>query len=572
MPAALGRDPDRLPRSPGDGDDRLRQAGPGPAAAEDPVRAGREVDGGGALARRPRQRLLGGARQALAALGAAHQRAADPEAGAARPLDRGPPLRRPQRRRFGGLGAAIAAQLLDQLAGVDPDRAGELAGAVGGAGVERVVLVLLEQGPLQRRAGWLARHLAPQDDPLARRRRQVAARADRLAEAALDAGRRRVLDLGRRLQVAEVGAGVAVENDARGEDAVGVGELLDPPHQLGRPLAPLALDVGRHVDPGPVLGLERAVVLADDQLDQLRHERLVAIEVLLFGEVRGEHEVEVSGRGVAGDAGEEAVLAEQRLEVAGALGDPLRRDADVLDDQRRPGRPHPPDQAVEALAHPPGELDLLGVAGEIDRADRRVGGEDLLRPGDLGVELGVARGPVLDQQDRRLRGQLFPLLGGADHVPGGGDQGRRDHQLDRGRAAVDQVADRRDRLVDAREVDPGGGRPRRHRHGLEDGLGDEGQGALGADEEAAEDLERLVGVEEGAEPVPGRVLDRELAPDPVAQLIVGPDLVADRLEPGGQLRLGGGEGSRRRRGRRCRSSSPTAGRRSASAPSSRSRG
>ena len=130
--------------------------------------------------------------QALAALGAAHQRAADPEAGAARPLDRAPPLRRPQRQPIRRASrAALAAQLLDQLAGVDPDRAGELAGAVGGAGLERVVLVLLEQGPLQRRAGRLARHLAPQDDPLARRRRQVAARADRLAEAALDAGRRR---------------------------------------------------------------------------------------------------------------------------------------------------------------------------------------------------------------------------------------------------------------------------------------------------------------------------------------------------------------------------------------------
>ena len=74
---------------------------------------------------------------------------------------------------------------------------------------------------------------------------------------------------GRRFQVAQVGAGVAVEDDAGGEDAVGVGELLHPPHQLGRLLPPLALDVRGHVDPGPVLGLQRAVVLADDQLDQL---------------------------------------------------------------------------------------------------------------------------------------------------------------------------------------------------------------------------------------------------------------------------------------------------------------
>ena len=70
----------------------------------------------------------------------------------------------------------------------------------------------------------------------------------------------------------------------------------------------------------------------------------------------------------------------------------------------------------------------------------------------------------------------------------------------------------------------------RQRHGLEDGLGDEGERALGADQQAAEDLQRLVGVEEGAEPVAGRVLDLELAADPLAELGVGADLVADRRE------------------------------------------
>ena len=70
----------------------------------------------------------------------------------------------------------------------------------------------------------------------------------------------------------------------------------------------------------------------------------------------------------------------------------------------------------------------------------------------------------------------------------------------------------------------------RQRHRLEDGLGDEGERALGADQQAAEDLQRLVGVEEGAEPVAGRVLDLELAADALAQLGVGADLVADRRQ------------------------------------------
>jgi enamine deaminase RidA (YjgF/YER057c/UK114 family) len=87
---------------------------------------------------------------------------------------------------------------------------------------------------------------------------------------------------------------------------------------------------------------------------------------------------------VASDAGQEAVLAEQRLQVAGALGDPLRRHADVLDDQRRAGQAQATDQAVQALAHAPGQLDALGLAGEIDRPDRLVAGENLLGLCNLG--------------------------------------------------------------------------------------------------------------------------------------------------------------------------------------------
>ncbi len=241
------------------------------------------------------------------------------------------------------------------------------------------------------------------------------------------------------------------------------------------------------------------------------------------------------------DARQEAVLAEQRLQVAGAFGNPLRRHTDVLDDQRRARRPHPPDQPVQPLAHPPGELDLLGLAGELERADRLVGGKDLVRLADVGVQLGIRGRAELDQQHSRLGRQLLPLLGRADHVVGGDDQRRGDHQLDRSCAALDQLADRRDRGVDAGEVDPGSGGTGRQRHGLEDSLGDEGQRALRADHEAAEDLQRLIGVEEGAEPVAGRVLDRELAPDALAQLGVGTDLLADRGQACGQLRLSRGE-------------------------------
>src|SRR5512132_749491 len=100
------------------------------------------------------------------------------------------------------------AEPLDQPARVDAEGTRDLAGPVGGAGLDPVVLVLLEEGPLDRRSGRLAGHLPVDDDPLARGRRQMAARADGLAESALDTGRRHLLDLRRRLQVAQMHAGI----------------------------------------------------------------------------------------------------------------------------------------------------------------------------------------------------------------------------------------------------------------------------------------------------------------------------------------------------------------------------
>src|SRR6202162_463576 len=102
---------------------------------------------------------------------------------------------------------ARRAETLGELAGVDADRTGCCAEAVGRAGVEGVV----GKRALERseRAVAFAReakafNLAADDDALARRRRQVAAGASRLAEAALDALVHLFFDGGHRLQVLEV--------------------------------------------------------------------------------------------------------------------------------------------------------------------------------------------------------------------------------------------------------------------------------------------------------------------------------------------------------------------------------
>ena len=80
---------------------------------------------------------------------------------------------------------------LIRQSGLDADRARRRAQAAGGAGLDAVVVVELASSR-RRRSGSRAvgsslRDLAPADDALARRKRQPARRALRLAEAALDA-------------------------------------------------------------------------------------------------------------------------------------------------------------------------------------------------------------------------------------------------------------------------------------------------------------------------------------------------------------------------------------------------
>ena len=179
----------------------------------------------------------------------------------------------PPGRRFG------PAETLFQRAGVDLDRARDRAAAVHRAGLDAVVFVFVLQPGQQGRPFGLAGHLPAQHDPLPRGGGDVAAGADRLAEAAFDAVHRHVLDRRRRLERLQVDAVVAGQDHVRRQHAARVGELLDPPHHVRGLLAPLVADERRHVDAGAVFGLERAVVLVDDQRDEIGHKRRVPVPV-----------------------------------------------------------------------------------------------------------------------------------------------------------------------------------------------------------------------------------------------------------------------------------------------------
>ena len=123
-----------------------------------------------------------------------------------------------------------------------------------------------------------ALHLAPHDDALARREREVAAGTVPLAEAALDALVDFVFDLRHALEVVHVRRGSLLRMTPGFSRPCGIDERLEALHDLVRVRPPLGLDERRHVAAGAVLGLQRAVVALHHQLDDIVHEPLVAVD------------------------------------------------------------------------------------------------------------------------------------------------------------------------------------------------------------------------------------------------------------------------------------------------------
>ena len=121
--------------------------------------------------------------------------------------------------------------------------------------------------------------------------------------------------------------------------------------------------------------------------------------------------MQVAGGGVTGDAGQKSMLSEQRLKVAGALGNPLGRHADVLDDERGSGRAQAADQSMQSLSHPPAQLNLLPIPAELNRANRLVGGEDPPRLGEALLQLILRARAELDQEHGGVRGSSFHCSG-----------------------------------------------------------------------------------------------------------------------------------------------------------------
>ena len=86
---------------------------------------------------------------------------------------------------------------------------------------------------------------------------------------------------------------------------------------------------------------------------------------LWIAKVRDQREVKISVGGVAGDSGDEAVLAEQFLDILGPLRQAFRRKAYVLGYERRALGTQFADQSEQSFAYVPRQLDSFRRAREL---------------------------------------------------------------------------------------------------------------------------------------------------------------------------------------------------------------
>jgi len=160
---------------------------------------------------------------------------------------------------------------------------------------------------------------------------------------------------------------VFAEHHVGVENALGVEQTLECPHQLVSVAAPFQLDKGRHIASGAVLGLERAAELHRHQLRDVIHKGLVARHFLGVVEALGEDEVQVAFERVAKqDRFVVVVLVEQLDQAVDADGQLLDREGHVFDDHRGAGFAHRPDGREGVFADRPQLGVFFWVFGEVD--------------------------------------------------------------------------------------------------------------------------------------------------------------------------------------------------------------
>ena len=318
-----------------------------------------------------------------------------------------------------------------------------------------------------------------------------------------------------------MGLRVVVEDHAGIEQVLGIEQPLDAAHQVGGLPPPFHFDEGRHVAPGAVLGLERAVVLADHQLADVVHEARVALDFGGVAEILGEHEVQVAFQRVAENDGfRVAVLAQQRLKVERGRRQRLDGEGDVLDDDGGAGAAHGAHRREGALAHLPVHL----AGGRVGRERRHLDGNDAGQGAQRRVhallqQVGVG-GTDLDQQGGGIVAQA------AHHGRQAGlvlhrAQRRAVEQFDGGHRLGLEADHRLAGRLDVGEEHQGAGLAGIFDHRAVGDARNEAQRAFGPDHQVGQDVDRVFVVDQCVEAVAGGVLDLELVADARGQRLVG---------------------------------------------------
>src|SRR5271166_6236408 len=139
-----------------------------------------------------------------------------------------------------------------------------------------------------------------------------------------------------------------------------IGQRFESPHDFVSVTSPLGFDERSHVASGAVLGLERAVVAVDDQLDDLVDETRVLVDSSLVVEALGDDEVQVAVLSMAkDDRVVVVVLAEKLGQVERTVGQAFDGKSDILDDDSGSGLAHRTNGGKHACTNFPEER-LLG--------------------------------------------------------------------------------------------------------------------------------------------------------------------------------------------------------------------
>ena len=107
-------------------------------------------------------------------------------------------------------------------------------------------------------------------------------------------------------------ARIGIDDHARIQQVVRIGQLLQPPHDFIAFASPLCFDKGSHVAARAMLGLQRAIVAIDNDFHHVVDEPRVLIDGSLVVETLCDYEVQVSVLGVAEDDGVVVVVLDGR--------------------------------------------------------------------------------------------------------------------------------------------------------------------------------------------------------------------------------------------------------------------